>query len=73
VSRTDEINRLLMHARRGGVVGDWIVSSPAGRTRWNVWGPGYERVFTTRELEAFLLGVTVTAGEIASPPVEAEP
>jgi hypothetical protein len=56
-TRYARITNGLMYARKNGAVSDWIVSSPAGRTRWNVWGPGWERTFNTREIEAFLVGV----------------
>jgi hypothetical protein len=65
VSRSDRITHALMRARKVGVVSDWIVGSPAGRTRWNVWGPGWERTFSTAEVEAFLCGVNAVDGQLA--------
>jgi hypothetical protein len=57
VTRDERIKRELWNIRKDGVIENWVVGSPAGRTKWNVWGRGWERTFTTREVEAFLVGV----------------
>ena len=49
----------LERAQEAGVVTDWYSYSPGDNrgTRWVVWGPGYNRTFTTAEAEAFLDGI----------------
>lgn len=37
---------------------DWDLYSPDGRRRWRVWGGGgFNRTYTTREIECFLEGL----------------
>lgn len=58
-SRADRIHAGLRWAQEKGAIRSYYCSSPDGRRRWVVEGVGFaERVWTTREAEAFVLGVT---------------
>lgn len=59
MNRTDRIHARLAWCEQKGIIRSHYSSSPDGRRRWVVEGVGFtERVFSTPEVEAFLLGAT---------------
>lgn len=52
--RHDAIRRRLLAAMRAGHLEEWTDYSSGNGTRWVVWGDGWEREFTTSEIEAYL-------------------
>jgi hypothetical protein len=53
-ARPDRFDHIRLGLEADPRVTDHYCYAPDGERRWVVWGRGWERVFTTREAEAFL-------------------
>lgn len=61
MTRHDVIRHALDLAIEEGIILDYYSYAPGDDgKRWSVSFPGSSRVFSTREVEAFLLGIEIT-------------
>lgn len=56
INRHDAIRARLDNAQVAGKIAGWTAGGGDGK-RWIVWWPSGERVFTTSQVECFLVGV----------------